>query len=164
VPTSSISQAASTFDVFFVPFDEEARQALIEEYAFFHPATIPAGTYKGLEEDFQGLNVGSMHLITSASQDEELIYQITKTMWENRAEIAEQHPAGKAINPNNVARNTGVEYHPGSVRFYTEAGIWPGSEKAAESGETPSAEASGSDDPSEQSDEETSVEPAAAGT
>ncbi len=162
VPTSSISQAASTFDVNFVPFDEGARQALIEKYAFFHPATIPAGTYKGLDEDFQGLNVGSMHLITSASQDEELIYQITKTMWENRAEIAEQHPAGKAINPNNVARNTGVEYHPGAIRFYKEAGIWPGSETAAESGETSSDNESGSDDSAEEPVEETSEEPAAA--
>ena len=158
VPTSSISQAASTFDLNFVPFDEEARQALIEEYAFFHPATIPAGTYKGLEEDFQGLNVGSMHLITSAAQDEELIYQVTKTIWEHRAEIAEQHPAGKAINPGNVARDTGVEYHPGSVRFYQEAGIWPGSEEEAESSEAASAEESDAD----ASDEETAEAPAGA--
>ena len=103
-------------------------RALIEKYAFFHPATIPAGTYKGLDSDFQGLNVGSMHLITSAAQDEELIYQITKTIWENREEIAGKHPAGKAINQKNVARNTGIEYHPGAIRFYKEAGIWPNTE------------------------------------
>ena len=78
-----------------------------------------------------------MHLITSAAQDEELIYQITKGIWENREEIAEQHPAGKAINPANVARNTGVDYHPGAIRFYQEAGIWPGSEKATPSATVP---------------------------
>ncbi len=128
VPTGSITQAASTFDVQFVPFDEAARQSLIEKYRFFHPATIPAGTYKGLDSDFQGLNVGSMHLITSAAQDEELIYQVTKTIWENRDEIAAKHPAGKAINPKNVARDTGIDYHPGAVRFYQEAGVWPASE------------------------------------
>lgn len=125
VPTGSITQAASTFDIHFVPFDEAARQRLIEKYAFFHPAIIPAGTYKGLDSDFQGLDVGSMHLITSASQSDELIYQITKTIWENREEIAAKHPAGKAINAKNVARNTGIEYHSGAVKFYKEAGIWP---------------------------------------
>lgn len=125
VPTGSITQAASTFEVQFVPFDEATRQTLIEKYAFFHPATIPSGTYKGLDADFQGLNVGSMHLITSASQDEELIYELTKTIWENREEIAGKHPAGKALNEKNVARDTGIEYHPGAVRFYQEAGIWP---------------------------------------
>lgn len=125
VPTGSITQAASTFDVQYIPFDEATRQKLIEKYAFFHPATIPAGTYRGLDSAFEGLNVGSMHLITAASQDEELIYQLTKTIWENREEIAGKHPAGKAINEKNVARNTGIEFHPGSIRFYKEIGIWP---------------------------------------
>ena len=135
VPTASISQAASTFDLHFVPFDETARQALIEKYPFFHSATIPAGTYTGLDGEFLGLNVGSMQLITSAAEDEELIYQITKTIWENRDEIAAQHPAGKSINPANVATDSGIEYHPGAIRFYQEAGIWPGSEQ-----ETPSSD------------------------
>ncbi|MEX0819945.1 MAG: TAXI family TRAP transporter solute-binding subunit, partial [Pirellulaceae bacterium] len=123
VPTASITQATSTFNVQFVPFDESARQRLIEKYPFFHAATIPAGTYKGLDQDFEGLNVGSMHMITSASQDEELVYQLTKSIWENRAEIAGKHPAGKAINEKNAARRTGTDYHPGAVRFYKEIGI-----------------------------------------
>jgi TRAP transporter TAXI family solute receptor len=139
VPTGSITQAASTFEVQFVPFDEATRQALIEKYAFFHSATIPGGTYQGLDSDFQGLNVGSMHVITSAAQDEELIYQLTKTIWENRAEIAAKHPAGKAINEKNVARDTGIEYHPGSIRYYKEAGIWPEAEGESSSEEAEEA-------------------------
>lgn len=152
VPTSSISQAASTFDLHFIPFDETARQALIDKYAFFHSATIPAGTYKGLDQDFLGLNVGSMHLITSASQDEEFIYQITKAIWEYRDEIAEQHPAGKAINEKNVASNTGVDYHPGAIRFYEEIGIWPGSAKTSDAGEQGAAsDGTSSEDSSDES-------------
>ncbi|MDA7907207.1 TAXI family TRAP transporter solute-binding subunit [bacterium] len=132
VPTGSITQATSTFDVQFVPFDEDKRQALVEKYAFFHPATIPAGVYKGLDTDFQGLNVGSMHLITAASQPDDLIYEVTKTIWNNRAEIAGKHPAGKALNAKNITRDTGIDYHPGAVRFYQEAGLWPTSEADGE--------------------------------
>ncbi|MCH1441122.1 MAG: TAXI family TRAP transporter solute-binding subunit [Rubripirellula sp.] len=132
VPTGSITQATSTFDVKFVPFDEDKRQALIEKYAFFHPATIPAGVYKGLDADFQGLNVGSMHVITAAAQPDDLIYEVTKTVWNNRAEIAGKHPAGKALNEKNITRDTGIEYHPGAVRFYQEAGLWPISEADGE--------------------------------
>jgi len=130
VPTASITQATSTFDVHFVPLDESSRQSLIEKYPFFHEATIPAGTYKGLDQDFQGLNVGSMHLITSADQDEELIYEVTKAIWENRAEIAAKHPAGKAINEKNAARYTGTDFHTGAKRFYQEIGIWPEAEES----------------------------------
>ena len=125
VPTGSITQAASTFDVSYIRFDEEARQRLIEKYPFFHPQTIKAGIYKGLDEDFQGLNVGSMHLITSARADEPLVYEITKAIWQHREEIAGKHPAGKAINDKNVARQTGVDYHPGAARFYMQEGLWP---------------------------------------
>jgi uncharacterized protein len=144
IPTASITQATSTFRVHFVPFDEDARQRLIEKYPFFYDATIPAGTYSGLTEDFVAMNVGSMHLITSADQDEQLIYELTKSLWENRAEITERHQAGRAINEQNAARPTGVDYHPGSIRFYKEIGIWP--ESSADSTSAPS---SGSDEESE---------------
>ncbi|MEM6470251.1 MAG: TAXI family TRAP transporter solute-binding subunit [Planctomycetota bacterium] len=140
VPTGSITQATSTFDVTFVPFDGEAREKLIQDYAFFHPFTIPPGKYKGMAEDFEGLNVGSMHIITAESQPEDLIYEVTKTIWENRAEVAEKHPAGNALNEKNIARDTGIEYHPGAIKFYKEAGIWPESEATAESGEAATAE------------------------
>ncbi len=150
VPTGSITQATSTFDVQFIPFDEDARQTLIQKYAFFQPATIPAGVYKGLDADFQGLNVGSMHVITSASQPEDLIYAVTKTIWNNRAEIAEKHPAGKALNEKNITRDTGIEYHPGAVRFYQEAGLWPSTETGTEAAGT--EEKPESDGPADQAD------------
>lgn len=145
VPTGSITQATSTFDVTFIPFDEEVRQTLINDYAFFHPFSIPAGTYKGMEADFQGLNVGSMHVITAQAQPDDLIYEVTKTMWENREEIAGKHPAGKALNEKNIARDTGVEYHPGAIKFYQEVGVWPKDEtvetETAPEAETVEAEA-----------------------
>ena len=89
-----------------------------------------------------------MHVITAASADEELIYQLTKTMWENRADIAARHGAGKAINEKNAARYTGTEFHPGAIRFYKEAGIWPESEGSndAASGETASVETEASEE------------------
>jgi len=125
VPTASITQAAAVQDIILVPFDEAARQQLIADYLFFRPAVIPAGTYRGVDTDYQGLDVGSMHLITSADQDEELVYRGTKALYENREEVVQRHAAGRAINENNVARDTGTEFHPGAIRYYQEIGIWP---------------------------------------
>jgi uncharacterized protein len=130
IPTPAVTQASTTHDIFFVPYEPSIREQLIAEYPFYEAMIIPAKTrdgketYRGMTEDFVAMDVGSMHLITAASQDEELIYQITKTIWENRAEIVKQHRAGLSINEQNAARFTGTPFHPGAIRFYQEIGIW----------------------------------------
>jgi len=124
VPTASITQAAAVQDILLVPFDATAMEQLVADYLFFRPATIPAGTYRGIDEEYAGLDVGSMHLITSADQDEDLVYAMTKALYENRDAVVQRHAAGRAINPANVVRDTGTEFHPGAVRFYEEIGIW----------------------------------------
>lgn len=135
VPTASITQAATSQEVVFLAFDPEARTGLVERYPFFAPAVVPAGTYPGQDEDFPGLNVGSMHLVTRADADDELVYQVTKTLYEARAQVVERHPAGRAINPANAPRDTGTPFHPGAERYYREIGIWPQAEAASSEGE-----------------------------
>jgi hypothetical protein len=115
----------ATRKIHFVPFAQDAMDRLIEEYEFFDRRTIPAGTYKGQADAFDGLNVGSMILVTSADVDEETVYRFTKTLFEHGAEVAEKHPAGRAINPENAVRDTGTPFHPGAIRYYRQKGIWP---------------------------------------
>ena len=125
VPTASITQATASMDVRFVPFDPQAMDELTAAYVFFNPATIPADTYRGQDADIATLDVGSMHLITAAGQDEQLVYEVTRTLYENRAAVLARHAAGAAINPANVVRDTGTAFHPGAIRYYREIGIWP---------------------------------------
>lgn len=147
VPTPAVTQACTSYDISFIPYDESVRQQLIDQYEFYQAATIPAKnkdgnpTYKGQEADFPALNVGSMELITHLNVDEELVYQLTKTIWENRKEIAKQHKAANAINEENAARYTGTEFHPGAIRFYKEIGIWPGESADADPAAETSADA-----------------------
>ena len=125
VPTPSITQAATSQEILLLPFDEAAKQQLVDDYLFFNPAEIAAGTYRGQDEVYKGLDVGSMQLITSADKADELIYQLTKTLYEARDQVAQRHPAARAINANNVVRDTGTPFHPGAIRYYREIGIWP---------------------------------------
>jgi uncharacterized protein len=50
---------------------------------------------------------------------------VTKALYENREQVVQRHAAGAAINPTNVVRDTGTEFHPGAIRYYREIGIWP---------------------------------------
>ena len=125
LPTASITQAAASMAITFLPFGDAEKLALVDEYLFFRPATIPADTYLGQTEAFDGLDVGSMHLITSADTSDDLVYTITRLLYENRELVVERHAAGRAISPANVVRDTGTEFHPGAIRFYREIGIWP---------------------------------------
>ena len=124
IPTASITQAAASQDIVFVPYEDEAMARLVAEYPFFDPATIPGGTYRGQEADFRSLDTGSMHLITGSDADEQLVYDVTKALYENRELVVQKHAAGRAINPANVVRNTGTDFHPGAIRYYREVGIW----------------------------------------
>ncbi len=125
VPTASITQASASQDVRFIPFGVPEKERLFRDYPFFNAASIPANTYRGQAEAFDGMNVGSMHLVTPAALDEETVYRFTRILYENRADVVKKHPAGKAIQPGNVIRDTGTPFHPGAIRFYREIGIWP---------------------------------------
>lgn len=123
VPTASITQACASQDIVFIPFNEKAMDALIAGYPFFERKTIPAGTYRNQTEAFNGLNVGSMTLVTAASVEEETVYQFVKTLFEHAAEVVEKHPAGKAIAAKNIVKDTGTAFHPGAVRYFKEQGF-----------------------------------------
>jgi hypothetical protein len=125
VPTASITQASASMDITFLPFGDAEKRQLIDDFVFFRSATIPPTTYRNQTEAYEGLDVGSMHLITAADAPDDLVYNVTKLLYENRESVVERHAAGRAINPGNVVRDTGTEFHPGAIRFYQEIGIWP---------------------------------------
>jgi len=124
IPIPAVTQLCASQDVVFIKLADDAPEKL-KEYPFYFPVPVKADTYSDLDEDLVGINVGNMHLITHANVDQDIVYYLTKLIYENRASVAEKHPAGKAINPKNVVRDTGTPFHPGAIKFYKEAGIWP---------------------------------------
>ncbi len=123
IPIPAVTQLCSTQDIVFVELDADVTGKL-SEYPFYFPVPVKADAYTDLNADFTGLNVGNMQFITHANVDEELVYEFTKRLYENRERIAAKHPAGKAINEKNVVRGTGVPFHPGAIRYYKAIDIW----------------------------------------
>ena len=122
-PTGAIVELASAVDVKLVPIDGAGAKALTSKYGFFSQSPIPSGTYEGVEE-VNTVAVGAQWF-TSAKEDNELIYQITKALWnkESRKLMDVGHAKGKTITPDTALSGVGVPLHPGAEKFYKEAGL-----------------------------------------
>lgn len=122
-PTGSLVELASAADIKLVPIDGEGAKALADKYGFFSRSEIPAGTYEGVDATAT-VAVGAQWF-TSAKEDEELIYQITKALWndESRKLLDVGHAKGKTITLETALAGVGVPLHPGAERFYKEAGL-----------------------------------------
>ncbi len=122
-PTGAIVELASAVDIKLVPIDGSGAKALTSKYGFFSESPIPSGTYEGVDQ-VNTVAVGAQWF-TSAKEDSELIYQITKALWnkESRKLMDVGHAKGKTITPDTALSGVGVPLHPGAEKFYKEAGL-----------------------------------------
>ena len=65
----------------------------------------------------------SNFLGVAADLNEETVYIITKTIFENLPFLHNIHAATKAINLGNALNGVPVPLHPGAVKYYLERGI-----------------------------------------
>ena len=82
---------------------------------------IPAGTYPGIDEDTvtTSLPVGTY---TTSDMDEDTAYQLTKTFWERKGDMAKANPWWVGVTPV-LLETLGAPLHPGALKYYKEAGI-----------------------------------------
>lgn len=123
-PTGAIAELASQADVTLVPIEGEVAEKILADYSFFAADTIPAGTYQGQTADIATISVGAQW-ITSSEQSEELIYGITKALWNDntRALLDGGHSKGKLIVQDGALDGLGIPLHPGAEKFYKEVGL-----------------------------------------
>ena len=124
-PQGAIVEIASAGGgVDLIPISGPEADKIVAQYKFFAKDAIPAGTYKGVDGETKTLSVGAQWL-TSAKQSDELIYQVTKALWNDstRKQLDAGHAKGKAITKSTALEGAGVPLHPGAERFYKEAGL-----------------------------------------
>ncbi|MGB3244242.1 MAG: TAXI family TRAP transporter solute-binding subunit [Sulfitobacter sp.] len=122
-PTGALVELASAADMKLVPIDGDAAAALTDKFGFFASSEIPAETYEGVDA-VTTVAVGAQWF-TSAKEDDELIYEITKALWneESRKLLDVGHAKGKTITAESALAGVGVPLHAGAERFYKEAGL-----------------------------------------
>lgn len=85
---------------------------------------IKAGKAPTVEND-TWLMSKPIYLATYKGFSEQAAYQITKTIWQNYAELAAIHPMLKGwTHKAMVSQDVVIPYHPGAIHFYKEVGAW----------------------------------------
>jgi len=85
-------------------------------------ATIPTGTYEGQTAPVATAAVVN-YLVTRSDLKDDLVYQMTKAMYDNLDTLKTAHSAAKEIDPATALTGMPVPVHPGAEKYFKEKGI-----------------------------------------
>jgi hypothetical protein len=125
-PVAAMIQLDNTKGMEIYSFSDAEVAAAHDLLPYYNQSKIPAGTYAGIDYDVNTIAVNGI-LVTSIDQDEQLIYDITKALWNKntRRLLDNGHAKGKVIREETALegiKGLDVPLHPGAARYYEETG------------------------------------------
>lgn len=121
-PTAAVMALAAQRDIDLVAFDDELLDKLAKAYPFFTKDVIPAGTYKGVDHDTPTPAVMAV-LVCDSELADDLVYNITKAIFENLEELRPVHDKAKLISLDKALYGASITIHSGAAKYYTEKGL-----------------------------------------
>jgi len=120
-PVSAVTDMNASIGVRLIAVDRGIVERIRSDYPFVKPMVIPGRTYQGQEHDLGTLGVDNI-LVCRDDLPEELVYQLTKVLFESLGALAASDPAARLIDPEQ-GPTTPIPLHPGAARFYREREI-----------------------------------------
>jgi len=122
VPTAAIMDVATQRDIKILPIDDTMISIMANKYPFLSAAVIPANSYKGVTADVKTVAVNAV-LIVHPKLSTDVVYNLTRALFENQAELAAAHAKGKVLSLQGAATGVSIPFHPGAAKYYKEKGI-----------------------------------------
>lgn len=88
----------------------------------YQAATIPADTYNGQKTPVPTVAVKNI-LVTHEAVPNEVVYAMTKSMFDNLDGMVAAHTAAKGIARHDAALNLPIPLHAGAEKYYREVGL-----------------------------------------
>lgn len=119
-PAAAITEATNTCDVKLVDVKGEAIDKLVADNSFYRVATIPAGMYKGTDNEVTTFGVGAT-FVTSSDVPENVGYIVAKAVFDNFDDFKKLHPAFANLKEEQMIKDgLSAPIHDGAAKYYKE--------------------------------------------
>jgi uncharacterized protein len=96
------------------------RNKLIQKFPYYNKVDLAPGVY-GLPAMLK-LAGSTNVVVVNAGLDTDLVYRITKAIFENVGQLHKVHPSASSISAKNAISNV-VPLHPGAEKYFKEVGV-----------------------------------------
>lgn len=120
LPNTAIVELSNMTEIVVVPIEGATADALVAAHPFYAKTSIGADVYNVAAADSVAIIAT---LACTEDMDEEVAYQITKALFEQKEAIAAGHARGKDIDVKKAADGITIPFHPGAVRYLSEQGL-----------------------------------------
>jgi TRAP transporter TAXI family solute receptor len=122
VGAAVILDTALMVEVNIVPVVGSNVDKLIAKYPFYAKQVVPAGTYKGNDQDVPSVSVMAM-LSARSDLEDEIVYSIVKAVYSDLPQLRKAHAKFKEISVEKALIGMSVPLHPGAEKYFKEAGV-----------------------------------------
>ena len=122
-PSGAIKEATSgRRKVRLIPITDI--QGLTSKHPYYVKTIIPIKLYPSAsnKEDIETFGVKAT-FVTSSKVSEDVVYAITKEVFDHFEVFKTLHPAYEILNKENMLEGMSAPIHPGAIRYYREAGL-----------------------------------------
>ncbi len=120
LPTGALVDYATTGDMVLVPTGEYATAMQEAHGAYYLEATIPGGTYEGIDEEIPTVVVPNVLVVNPDRMNEALQTELTRLLFDQKQALVDTHPAAEELDPETAADVPFMDVCPGSQAYYDE--------------------------------------------
>ena len=121
-PNRSVARAVELCDGEIAEVADPVIDELVATHPYYTHTLIPGGIYEGIHDPVKTFGVLAT-LVSSSDVDEELIYGIVKTLFENFDTFRRMHRVFGGLEPEKMIREgLSAPLHKGAERYYRERG------------------------------------------
>jgi len=120
-PIPALQQLALEKDIRIIPADPAVLKKVLAANAYFYGDSLKPNSYKGVTQETPILVFGSI-LETETAVDADLVYKVTKTLFEKHDELMTICPQVKYMTLKNARITIATPFHQGAEKYFKETG------------------------------------------